>query len=251
MNLEIRNEGNEAAEVLLYSPIGSDYGGIDAKTFTETLGSLADRRLTVRINSPGGSVFDGLAMYNAIMRHPRTVNVAIDGLAASAASIVAMAGKTIRMAENSFLMIHKAWGLVVGNADDLRSTAEQLERIDGQLAATYAKRSGGSADKFAAMMAAETWFTADEALAAGLVDKVDQSRTREQPAEPAAFARWSYGATPQDVSARWGIQRDEFRLKAPQALAEPMYDAEFRAREIRARMLALNEDEAKFGRRVA
>lgn len=166
----IRNGAGGSAEILLYDEIGSY--GVDAKTFAAQLAEITAPTITLRINSPGGDVFDGLAMYASLRSHPATISTVVDGLAASAASIVALAGTKVNMAENALLMIHKAWSIALGNADDFKSAAAVLDKIDGQLAAIYVAKSGKPLAQVQAAMAAETWYTADEAKNFGLIDAV-------------------------------------------------------------------------------
>ncbi|WP_419900782.1 head maturation protease, ClpP-related [Roseomonas sp. USHLN139] len=158
------------AEILLYDEIG--FWGVTAKDFALALTDAGAGPLRVRINSPGGDVFDGLAIHNALKARGN-VEVVVDGLAASAASFIAMAGSKITMASNAFLMIHNAWGVVAGNRHDLAETEKVLAKIDGQLAGIYAARSGKPVEEMAAAMDGETWFTSSEAKAAGLVDHVE------------------------------------------------------------------------------
>lgn len=161
------------AELSIYDEI-SAYG-VSAKAFIADIGALENGTdLELRLNSPGGSVFDAVAIYNALQRHTGKVTVTIDGIAASAASYVAMAGDEIVMPENAFLMIHDPSGLVMGTAGDMRDMAEALDKIAGSLIKGYAAKSGKSDDEIATLMAAETWFDATEAVEAGLADRVDE-----------------------------------------------------------------------------
>jgi len=139
----------------------------------KALGDVED--IDIRINSNGGSVFDGLAIYNALKRHPATKNVYVDGIAASIASIIAMAGDNITMGEGMFLMIHKASGMAVGNAQDMRELANILEGIDAQLVDIYANKTGIDAELINEMMDAETWLTATDAINLSFVDTVSAS----------------------------------------------------------------------------
>lgn len=158
-------------EVLIYDEIGAY--GVTAKGFLAELGALpGDAAIDLRLNSPGGSVFDAVAIYNALKRHAGDITVWIDGIAASAASYIAMAGDTIIMPENAFLMIHDPSGLVMGTAEDMRSTAEALDKVKGSLIQGYAAKSGKSDDEIAALMAAETWLDAKDALDFGFVDRI-------------------------------------------------------------------------------
>ncbi|MEQ9260592.1 MAG: Clp protease ClpP, partial [Roseovarius sp.] len=166
----IRARGT-GAEVAIYDEIGAY--GVSAKGFLAELGALPDGTpVDLRLNSPGGSVFDAVAIYNALKRHAGTVTVWIDGIAASAASYVAMAGDEIVMPENAFLMIHDPSGLAMGTAGDMRAMAEALDKIAGSLVRGYAAKSGKSDDEIAALMAAETWFDAGDAVAAGFADRL-------------------------------------------------------------------------------
>lgn len=166
----IRARGT-GAEVAIYDEIGAH--GVSAKGFLAELGALlVGTPIDLRLNSPGGSVFDAVAIHNAIKRHTGTVTVWIDGIAASAASYVAMAGDEIVMPENAFLMIHDPAGLVMGTAADMRAMAEALDKVGGSLAAGYAAKSGRDPQEIAALMAAETWLDAAEALALGFADRL-------------------------------------------------------------------------------
>ena len=167
-------EGGGHAEILIYGEIGLDWfgEGISAESLVKELAELDVATLDVRINSIGGQVFEGLAIFNALDRHPANVTTHIDGMAASIASIVALAGDTVKIAENAFVMIHNAHGLSMGNASDMRKMAEILEKLDGSLADTYVAKTGKSEKVIRAMMDEETWFNAAEALEAGMVDEV-------------------------------------------------------------------------------
>lgn len=185
-------------EVLIYDEIGAY--GVTAKGFLAELGALPDdAAIDLRLNSPGGSVFDAVAIYNALMRHPGEITVWIDGIAASAASYIAMAGDTIVMPENAFLMIHDPSGLVMGTAEDMRATAEALDKVKGSLIQGYAAKSGKADDEIATLMAAETWLDAKDALDLGFIDRIaepvklaasfDVARFRNAPPELVEAAR--------------------------------------------------------------
>ena len=159
------------AEVVIYDEIGAY--GVSAKGFLAELGALPDATpIALRINSPGGSVFDAVAIYNALQRHSGTVTVWIDGIAASAASYIAMAGDEIVMPENAFLMIHDPAGVVMGTAIDMRAMAEALDKIKGSLLQGYAAKSGRPQEEIAPLMAAETWLDAKDALDLGFADRI-------------------------------------------------------------------------------
>ena len=128
--------------------------------------------ITVRINSPGGDVFDGFAIYNLLAQHPAKINVKVDGWAASAASVIAMAGDTIEMAANALMMIHNPWTMAIGDSVSMRKSADLLDQIKGSILTTYqAKTSMDEAD-IAALMDAETWFDAKGAVEAGLATAI-------------------------------------------------------------------------------
>jgi ATP-dependent Clp endopeptidase proteolytic subunit ClpP len=193
---EFRAQAKGAAEIVIYDEIGAF--GIQAKAFLDelkALGSVAE--LTVRINSPGGSVFDGVAIYNALKRHQASITVWIDGIAASIASMIAMAGDEVVMPENAMLVLHDPSGLVAGTASDMRAMAEALDKMSAAMVAAYRDKSGAGDEEIAALMAAETWLSAKEALELGLADRVEQpvkmaahfdlSRFRNAPPQLAAI----------------------------------------------------------------
>ena len=151
---------------------------VSAKSIVEAI-DKAGRGLpvTVRINSPGGDVTEAQAIYNAMRRQSASggkVTVEIDGLAASVASYVAMAGDQINIAENAMMMIHKAWTFAYGNADEIRDTAAILDKFDGIISATYAARANITAQEIMAKMADETWLTASESVELGLADAIGE-----------------------------------------------------------------------------
>jgi len=169
-----RIENNLGAQTIhLYDEIGSF--GISAKDFTKDLGSLQGD-VKVHINSPGGEVFDGIAIFQALQQHDGNVEVVIDGLAASAATIVAMAGDTVKIAKHAQMMIHESHAVGVGNAKDMRQLADLLDKCSDTIADTYADRAGGTRADWRERMGRETWFDADEAVKAGLADEVIPGR---------------------------------------------------------------------------
>ena len=159
------------AEVLIYDEIGAY--GVSAKGFMAELGALPEGApIDLRLNSPGGSVFDAVAIYNALTRHAGSVTVYIDGIAASAASYVAMAGDEIVMPENAFLMIHDPSGIAMGTAADMRDMAGALDKLAASMTRGYAAKAGKPEAEIAALMAAETWFDAKDALELGLATRM-------------------------------------------------------------------------------
>ncbi|MCK9504708.1 MAG: Clp protease ClpP [Porticoccaceae bacterium] len=183
--LKIQAKGNKSAEILIYDDIGEDYyGGIGAKSFARELNALGDiDEIDLRINSAGGNVFDGVAIYNTLAKHKAHVTVNIDGMALSIASIIAMAGDTINMADNAMFMIHDPWGFAVGNAAQLREQADLMDTIKSNLVGTYAKKTGMENDKIGDLMTQETWMTADEALAFGFIDHITDAKIEKLAAQ--------------------------------------------------------------------
>lgn len=160
------------AEVLIYDEIG--LWGITAADFDHDLKALGEvTQINLRINSPGGDVFDGIAIYNMLQQHRARVSVTIDGIAASMASVIAMAGDEIAMPENAMMLIHDPSGAVVGTSGDMRELADALDKVKGSLVSAYAGKTGLSRDRVAEIMAAETWLTADEALELGFADRIE------------------------------------------------------------------------------
>jgi ATP-dependent protease ClpP protease subunit len=147
------------------------YWGVTATEFVDELLAIDAETIELHVNSPGGDVFDGLAIMNALADHPATVNVVVDGIAASAASFIAMAGDSMKMNRGSQLMIHDAIGFCYGNAGAMEDTAVLLSRISDTIAGIYADRAGGKADDWRDLMRAETWYSATEAVDAGLADE--------------------------------------------------------------------------------
>jgi ATP-dependent Clp protease protease subunit len=162
-------------EILLYQDIGESFWseGTTAEGFAKDLKALGKvTTIDCRINSPGGNVFEGMTIYNLLAAHQARIVVHVDGLAASIASVIAMAGDEINIADNAMMMIHNAWGMGIGTAQEIRKTADVLDSISATIAGTYAKRSGTKLDKIAGMMDAETWFNAQEAKDCGLADAI-------------------------------------------------------------------------------
>lgn len=174
---QIRAEG-DAVDIDIYDVVGDPYG--DAPTAKQVLDTLASakgaKQINVRINSVGGEVFAGLSMYSLLADHKAKKTVYIDGLAASIASIIAMAGDEIVMSESAMMMVHHPWSIAIGDAADMRATADFLDKVSGQLVGIYAARTGQKTDDVATAMAAETWMTAKEAKALGYATKITPSK---------------------------------------------------------------------------
>lgn len=185
----LQAKGPKQAELLIYEDIGEGwFGGLSAKQFAEDLKALgALDLLDVRINSYGGAIFDGFAMYSTLARHAARKTVHVDGVAASAASVIAMAGDEIRVASNGFVMIHNPWGFAQGNADELRKQAELLDQIRGAIAGVYVARTGLGVDEVLGLMDAETWMDSAEAVRLGFADSVTGEMKMAARAEPGRF----------------------------------------------------------------
>lgn len=167
-------------ELLLYGEISDvTWWGdeVTPKQFWEDLQGLGDiKELKVYINSPGGDVFAGQAIHSMLKRHPAKVTVYVDGLAASAASIVAMAGDRVLMPKNAMMMIHNPWTFVAGDSAFLRQVAEELDKIRESLIAVYEGKTGLARERIVEMLNAETWMTADEAVELGFVDEIEEAK---------------------------------------------------------------------------
>lgn len=178
MQLSVKRGPKNSADILIYDAIGpEDWGLVSAKAISKELDALgAVDQINVGINSPGGYVFEGLAIYNLLHGHPAAVTVDIHGAALSIASIIAMAGDKIRIAESAMMMIHDPWGMVAGNAAELRKEADILDQLKGSLVGIYAARTGMDNQQLADMMTAETWLQADQALASKFVDEITPNK---------------------------------------------------------------------------
>jgi len=159
-----------AADVFIYDEIS--FFGVQAQQFVKDLNELDVKTIRLHLNTPGGNVFDGAAIYNALRQHTAKVETYIEGLAASAGSIVALAGDTVKMAANAFFMIHQPWVLAMGDSAELRKTADILDKISSVMIDTYVNVSGQSEEQIKQWVTDETWFTAKEAKEAGFVDEI-------------------------------------------------------------------------------
>lgn len=183
------------ATITIYDVIGEDRwtgGGFTDKQMAAALRGIGDRDVTVDINSPGGDMFEGIAIYNMLAQHKGRVTVNVMGLAASAASIIAMAGDTINMSAGSFMMIHNAWGVVVGNKADMRASADVFDSFDGGLADIYEARTGLNRSEIVKLMDAESFFSVSEAINLGFADGPAQTSAAANAAakpDPALMAR--------------------------------------------------------------
>lgn len=187
----------------LYGIVGWDVVASDVSRALAEAGDVDTIHL--RINSQGGDVFEGLAIYNLLSQHKAKVNVTIDGLAASAASFIAMAGDRISMAESAMFMIHNAWGLAVGNSDDMMEIANLLDKIDGMIARIYAARTKLKQSRLRDMMDAETWMTGQEAKDQGFVDVLIPNKEKPPKSAASNSIRLQFRNAPREKLAALGF----------------------------------------------
>jgi len=190
------NGSDGSVTMRLYDPIDS-YGGdwgVSAKEFTAALDALpADtKEIRLLVNSPGGEVWEALALMNALRAHPARTVAVVEGIAASSASFIVASADEVQMMPNAEMFVHKAWGLGIGNADDFTKLSADLSHEDRNIASVYAAKAGGSVDDWMAAMSAETWYSAEEAVTAGLADKVIATPKRDdgKGAKARAFDRF-------------------------------------------------------------
>lgn len=186
--LEVKNEAeSDVAELYLYGTIRQGYWWddeedcISAKRVRGALKDLKGKSINVHINSGGGDVFESIAICNLLKQHDADINVFVDALAGSGASVVSMSGKKIFMPKNAMMMIHKAWTYTSGNSDDLRKTAEDLDKIDIAVKASYEDRFVGTDEELSDLVKEESWLTAEECLAFGFCDEIIEEKTEEPP----------------------------------------------------------------------
>lgn len=179
--MKMSTTDSNAADVFIYGDIMSyqwDETDTSASSFKQDLDALGDiSTINLHINSPGGSVFEGIAIHNMLKRHKANINVYVDGLAASIASVIAMAGDTVYMPKNAMMMIHNPWTLAYGNAAEFRKIADDLDRIGNSSKQSYLQKAGDKLtdEKLQEMLDAETWLSADEAYEYGLCDVVEEA----------------------------------------------------------------------------
>ena len=173
---EITNKADKA-EIWIYEYIGEDFwsgNGVTAKSFQKELSKIKAKEIDLHINSPGGEVFDGITIYNLLKQHPATVTTYIDGLAASIASVIALAGDSVYMAANALFMLHNPYGLAVGNAESMREMADRLDKVAGSLVMAYTDKTGKDESDISTLMDAETWLSAAEAKEYGFIDDITE-----------------------------------------------------------------------------
>lgn len=203
----IRAAADDGPTISIYDRIGDSYDGegVTAKRISAALRNIGARDVTVNVNSPGGDFFQGVAIYNMLREHKAKVTVNVMGIAASAASIIAMAGDEIMMGDGAFLMIHNAWAVAIGNRHDMMAAAEQLAPFDAAMAQVYASRSGLPVADIAAMMDKESWLGASQAVDDGFATGVIQRDQISQ--DPEAHAQTKYLAMVEASMARAGHSR--------------------------------------------
>ncbi len=194
-------------EVLLYESIGQDWWtgeGTTAKQFADDLkaaGSIS--KIHLRVNSPGGSVFDGIAIYNTLLSHGATVTAAVDGLAASIASVIVMAASEISMGDNAMMMIHNPWSTVQGDANEMRKMAETMDKVKVSMVTAYRRHTKMSVDEVGALMDAETWLGASEAKEMGFAEIVT-TPDQDEDEVAANFDLSIFRRVPQQIAAQFG-----------------------------------------------
>jgi len=204
--------GDDAATISIFDVIGQDWdgSGVTASRIGAALRAIGSNPVVVNVNSPGGDMFEGLAIYNLLREHPAQVTVRVLGLAASAASIIAMAADELQVARAGFLMIHNAWVVAVGNRNDLIATAETLAPFDAAMADIYAAKSGMKAADIENMMDAETWIGGSDAVAKGFADSLLPSDATKK--DTSASSRDQIAAHRIDAMlAKQGVPRSERR----------------------------------------
>jgi len=169
---------NKEATIYIYDEIS--WWGVDAAVLVKDIAAIEADTIHLRINSPGGSVFDGMAIYNSLKQHKAKVITHIDGLAASIASIIALAGDEVVAGEGAYMMIHSPWSIIAGDSDDLRKEADLLDKVAGTISEIYQNKSGMKSEDVLDMMAAETWMTGAEALEKRFIDKIETSEKAEK-----------------------------------------------------------------------
>lgn len=239
------------AEVFIYGDIGGGWfdDGVDAEGFAKEIAALDVDVIKTRINSGGGIVFDGVAIYNALVRHRARVVIEIEGWAASIASVIAMAGDEIRISEGSQFMIHKPWSFVVGNATDMRKEADILDKLESGLIDIYEARTDNSRDQLQTWVNAETWFKGREAVDAGFADAVIPSKTKEGKKAASGLTKLFRNAPEELLACRAGnslsLREMERFLREGEGLSRE------RAKRIAAAFVRLNREDSPRSRRDA
>lgn len=226
--IENKDDEPSVADVYIYDEIG--YWGTTARDFIEAIAGLDVETMNLHVNSPGGEVFDGVAIYNAIRSHKARVTVFVDGLAASAASFIAQAGDEVVMCRGTSMMIHDAATIAWGNSEELQSVARTLDSISNNIADIYSQRAGGTPEAWRAEMRKEVWYTAQEAVDAGLADRVHDAvkKDNESPEDRWDLSVFNYAGraaapAPQTVPANGmkesSVPTNQIQIPTPAAPA--------------------------------
>jgi ATP-dependent protease ClpP protease subunit len=183
------DSGDDEAEILIYGDIGYGWydAGITGETITKEIKEIDADTIHVRINSGGGLVFEGMAIYNALARHDAKIIMHVDSIAASIASVILMAGDEIHIAEGAHVMIHKPWSFAMGDASAFRKEAEILDKLEKGIIDIYEARTDAKRADLEKWVAAETWFTGQEAVDAGFADAMTPAKKKSKPANSAMF----------------------------------------------------------------
>lgn len=234
-----------SADVFLYDAIGGWFG-LNVSQFVKDLAALDVDEISLRVNCPGGDVYGGIAIMNALRRHPATVTATVEGMAASAASYIVQAADEVIMGRGAEMMIHDAWGVAIGSADDMDKARQDLDRLSDTIAGLYADAAGGTTQDWRALMRAETWFTADEAVAAGLADRADGAEPADQTAAAALFdlsifAHAGRAAAPSPVIPAAAHRRARPSAVALAASTPPAPRADFPHQEGAGRMADIHQ----------
>lgn len=205
----------DAVDILIYDEIG--FWGVQASEFVTALAAVDAKTINLRVNSPGGSVFDGLAIYQALAAHPAKIIAHVDGWAASIASVIIMSADTIMIGEAAQIMVHQPWSMVMGPADDMRKEADILDSLEAAIIDVYVARTGGTRDEIAAWVKDETWFKGQAAVDAGFADEVTPLKLKT-PGKPAAkldadFFAAIFPHLPEEVRADLAAPADEKSIK--------------------------------------
>ena len=193
---------DDESEIMIYDVIGWPF--IDAAEFVRSLNEIKQGKITVRINSPGGDVFDAMAIFNALASHKAKIVTRIESLAASSASFIALAGKERQAYKNAMIMIHEPWAVTAGNQYDFREIADILEKISGNMVDTYASNTSVGKREIKDMMKAETWLTAKEATEKGFIDSIVDGKSVKAQFDLSIFAN-----TPEGLSDGTPIEQTE------------------------------------------
>lgn len=219
--IQAKGDSDDDNTISMYDPIGENFfgEGVTAKRISAALRRIGNRDVIVNLNSPGGDVFEGIAIYNLLREHQGEVTVRVLGMAASAASVIAMAGDTVEISRAGFLMVHNVWMVAIGNRNDLRDAADVLEPIDRALAEVYAAKTGMDAKSVAKLMDKETWIGGTDAVEQGFADDLlpaDQVEEHDKDSTPAnAIRRIDL------VLAKQGMPRSERKALLNQLTGTP------------------------------